>query len=131
MLRILAAVVVALVVSGCEHSTQPPLTPSPIGVYVLTAVDQKAPPTAIASGDSVLLGDAVLYSNGAYVIDWFEPSYYFGTRSLIAQRDTGSWSSAGAAIQFIDTGGGSFAGSFTSPTLSLRFRSSDWLFAKE
>lgn len=131
MLRILALVVMAFVEVGCEHSTQPPLMQSPIGIYVLTAVDQKAPPTAIANGDSVLLGDAILYSNGAYVIDWFEPSYYFGTRDLIAQRDTGSWSSAGSAIQFTDRSGGSFAGSFTSPTLSVRYRSSDWLFAKQ
>jgi hypothetical protein len=131
MLKIFASLVVAFVVSGCERSTQPPLMQSPIGIYVLTAIDQKAPPTAIASGDSVLLGDAILYSNGAYVIDWFEPSYYFGTRSEIAQRDTGSWSSAGSAIQFSDRSGGSFAGSFTSPALSVRYRSSDWLFAKQ
>jgi hypothetical protein len=131
MLRSLAPVVFALVISGCERSTQPPLTPSPIGEYLLTAVDQKAPPTAIANGDSVLLGSAELYANGAYVIDWFAPSYYFGTRSLIAQRDTGSWSLAGSAIQFADRNGGSFGGSFTSPTLTLRYRSSDWLFAKQ
>ena len=130
MLRILAAVAVVLVVSGCERSTQP-LMPSPIGAYVLTAVDAKAPPTAAASGDSVLLGDAVLYSNGAYVINWFVPSYYFGSRSVVAQRDTGSWSLTGGAIQFTERNGGSFAGSFTSPTLSLRYLSSDWLFAKQ
>lgn len=121
---------VLLAVSSCGRSTQP-LAPSPVGEYVLTTIDARALPTAGASGDSVIAGGAVLDASGSYVISWFEPSYYFGTRSLITQQDSGSWSGSGTAIEFSARNGASFAGTFAAPTLLVHYRSSNWAFAKQ
>ena len=126
----LMVAVLAIAVTSCRGSSTQPLAPSPVGEYVLTAIDRVPPPAALTSGDSVILGGATLYASGAYEIDWFAPSYYFGDRSLIANQATGSWSILGSSIQFAPSIGDAFTGAFTGPTLTVRYRSSDWAFAK-
>ena len=130
MLKLFVLALLVLAVSSCGRSTQP-LAPSPVGEYVLTTIDARALPTIGASGDSVIVGGALLDASGSYVISWFEPSYYFGTRSLIAQEDSGSWSASGSTIEFSAQNGASFAGTFTAPTLLVRYHSGNWAFAKQ
>lgn len=120
----------AIAVISCRGSATQPLAQSPVGEYVLTAIDKVVPPAALTSGDSVILGGAVLYASGTYEIDWFAPSYYFGDRSLIAIQVTGSWSIVGSSIHFSPSTGDAFTGAFIAPTLTLRYRASDWAFAK-
>lgn len=130
MFKLFVLALLVLSVSSCGRSTQP-LLPSPVGEYVLMTIDERALPTAGASGDSVIVGGAVLKASGSYVISWFEPSYYFGTRSLIASQDSGSWAANGSTIEFSARNGASFAGTFAAPTLQVRYRSSNWAFAKQ
>ena len=130
MVKLFVLALMVLAVSSCGGSTQP-LAPSPIGEYVLRTIDEKVLPTAGASGDSVIVGGAVLDASGSYVISWFEPSYSFGTRSLIANQDSGSWSASGSTLTFSARNGASFAGEFTAPTLLVRYRSGNWAFAKQ
>ena len=119
-----------LAVSSCGRATQP-LAPSAVGEYLLTTIDARALPTAGASGDSVIVGGAVLDASGSYVISWLEPSYYFGTRSVIAVQDSGSWGANGSTIEFSARNGASFGGTFTAPTLLVHYRSDNWAFAKQ
>jgi hypothetical protein len=132
MRTLLLAAFLAIASVSCGNSATRPLAQSPVGEYVLTAIDKAAPPAALASGDSVIVGGAVLYASGAYEINWFTPSYYFGARSLITVQATGSWSLAGSSIHFSpSTGeGDAFTGAFTAPTLTLRYRASEWAFAR-
>ena len=130
MRTLLLVAPLAIVVISCGRSATQPLAQSPVGEYVLTTVDKVSPPAALASGDSVIVGGAVLYANGVYEINWFAPSYYFGARSLVAIQATGSWSIVGSSIQFSPPTGDPFSGAFTSPTLTVRYRASDWAFAK-
>src|SRR5437868_1997192 len=131
MRTLLLVAPLAILVTSCGGSaTQPSLAQSPVGEYVLTAIDKTPPPAALGSGDSVIVGGAVLYASGVYEINWFTPSYYFGARSVIAVQATGSWSIVGSSIQFSPPNGDSFTGAFTSPTLTVRYRASEWAFAK-
>ena len=114
---------------GCKGSTAP-LLPSPVGGYVLTAVDSKPLPAQQAAGDSILTGGAVVYSNGAYAINWLAPSYYFGTRSEIAARDTGTWTGSAGQLSFTSTSGASWTASFTAPSLTVHLAHDTWTFVK-
>jgi hypothetical protein len=120
---------VLLSVIACRGATQP--LSAPAGVYVLTAVNQHALPAAQAAGDSILSGDVVLHDNGTYSIRWLAPSYYFGTRDVIAATDSGSWSVRGSQLQFASTSGQNVNGSFDATSLSIQFPSDTWRFAKQ
>lgn len=123
-------VICALVVGvGCKGSTAP-LLPSPVGSYVLTAVDSKPLPAQQAAGDSILTGGAVVYSNGSYAINWLAPSYYFGSRSEIAVRDTGTWTGSAEQLNFTSSSGTSWTASFAAPSLTVRLAHDTWTFVK-
>lgn len=122
----LAALVGAL---ACRGSTE--LTVSATGSYTLTAINLEPLPTVRATGDSVLVGGAVLYANGAYAINWLAPSHYFGSREVIAQTDSGRWTSAGSQLRFTSTRGDSSSGAFAAPTLSIRIGGDEWKFMRQ
>lgn len=124
-LLLLAAFVVA-----CGGSIEPaPITP--MGTYRLTIVDSSALPAVRTTGDSVLSGGAVLYENGAYMINWFSPSYYFGTRDVIVSTDSGRWGVNGSLLEFESTTGANWNGKFNPPSMSIHLRTSDWTFVKQ
>ncbi|HKN66258.1 MAG TPA: hypothetical protein VJW73_08285 [Gemmatimonadaceae bacterium] len=123
----LICALVALV--GCKGSTAP-LLPSPVGSYVLTTVDSKPLPAQQTAGDSILTGGAVIYANGAYAINWLAPSYYFGTRSEIAARDTGVWTGSAGQMSFASTSGASWTGDFAAPSLTVHLAHDTWTFVK-
>ena len=114
---------------GCKGSTAPLLS-SPVGNYVLTAVDSKPLPAQQAAGDSILTGGAVLYANGAYAINWLGPSYYFGTRSVIAAKDTGMWTGSAGQLSFTSNAGASWTANFTAPSLTVHLTQDTWTFVK-
>jgi hypothetical protein len=116
-------------VFGCKGSTAP-LRSSPVGSYVLTTVDSKPLPAEQTAGDSILTGGAVLYSNGAYAINWLAPSYYFGTRSEIAAKDTGTWTGSAGQLNFTSTSGGKWIADFTAPSLTVHLTQDTWTFVK-
>ena len=114
---------------GCKGSTAP-LLPSPVGSYVLTTVDNKPLPAQQIAGDSILTGGAVIHSNGSYAINWLAPSYYFGTRSEIAARDTGTWTGSAGQLSFTSTSGASWTANFTAPSLTVHLAQDTWTFVK-
>ena len=116
-------------VVGCKGSTAP-LLASPVGSYVLTTVDSKPLPAQQTAGDSILTGGAVIYSNGAYAINWLAPSYYFGTRSEIAAKDTGTWTGSAGQLSFTSTSGASSTADFTAPSLTVQLAHDTWTFVK-
>jgi hypothetical protein len=120
----------AAFVAACGGSIEPaPITPA--GTYRLTIVDSSALPAARTTGDSVLSGGAVLYENGAYLINWFSPSYYFGTRDIIVTTDSGQWGVNGSQLQFASITGANWNGKFNPPSMSIHLRTSDWTFVKQ
>lgn len=128
MSRILLISVLVGVVC-CKGSTAPLLS-SPVGNYVLTTIDSKPLPAQQAAGDSVLTGGAVIYTNGSYAIAWLAPSYYFGTRSEIAARDTGTWTGSAGQLSFTSSSGASWAASFTASSLTVHLTQDTWTFVK-
>lgn len=118
-----------LVAVGCKGSTAP-LLASPVGSYVLAAVDSKPLPAEQAAGDSILTGGAVIYSNGSYAINWLAPSYYFGSRSEIAVKDTGTWTGSTAQLNFTSSSGASWTANFTAPSLTIHLAKDTWTFVK-
>ena len=124
---LLIAVLVGVV--GCKGSTAP-LTASPVGTYVLTTIDSKPLPAQQTGGDSVLTGGAVVYANGSYAINWLAPSYYFGTRSEIAARDSGTWTGSAAQLSFTSNSGASWTANFTAPSLTVHLTQDTWTFVK-
>jgi hypothetical protein len=115
---------------ACSAGATRPLSNSPAGAYVLTAVNQHAVPAAQTAGDSILSGGIVLHTNGTYGIGWLAPSYYFGTRDAIASTDSGSWSLAGSQLHFASTRGQSLDGSYDATSLSIQFASDTWRFTR-
>jgi len=128
MSRLLLICVVVGVVS-CNGSTAP-LLASPVGNYVLTTVDSKPLPAQQTAGDSILMGGAVIHSNGSYAINWLAPSYYFGTRSEIAARDTGMWTGSAGQLSLTSTSGASWTANFTAPSLTVHLAQDTWTFVK-
>lgn len=128
MRRLLLICALAGVV-GCKGSTNP-LFPSPVGNYVLTAVDSKPVPAEQTAGDSILTGGAVLYPNGAYAISWLAPSYYFGTRLEIASRDTGTWTGTSGQLHFTSLTGASWSAKFTATSLTINLTQDTWTFVR-
>ena len=114
---------------GCKGSTAP-LLPSPVGNYVLTTVDSKPLPAQQTAGDSILTGGAVIYSNGSYAINWLAPSYYFGTRSEIAAKDTGMWAISAGQLRFTSTSGANWTADFIAPSLTVDLAQDTWTFVK-
>jgi hypothetical protein len=115
-------------VLACGGSTRPLSTPA--GTYVLSAVNQHRVPAAQTAGDSILSGGLVVHSNGAYAFGWFAPTYYFGTRDVIALTDSGSWSQLGAQLQFASMTGVSLGGTYDATSLSIQFASDTWQFTR-
>ena len=113
----------------CKGSSEPLLS-SPVGNYVLTTVDNKPLPAQQTAGDSVLTGGAVIYSNGSYAINWLAPSYYFGTRSEVAARDTGTWTGSVGQLSFTSNGGGTWTGNVTASSLTVHLSQDTWIFVK-
>jgi hypothetical protein len=121
---------IAVLVAACGGSIEPaPITPP--GTYRLTTVDSSTLPAKRTSGDSVLSGGAILYANGAYFINWFSPSYYFGTRDVIVTTDSGQWGVNGSQLQFASITGANWSGAFNPPSMSIHLRTSDWTFTKQ
>ena len=114
---------------GCKGSTAP-LRPSPVGNYVLMTVDSRPLPAQQTAGDSILTGGAVIYANGSYAINWLAPSYYFGTRSEIAVKDTGMWAFSAGQLSFTSTSGANWSGDFTARSLSVHLAQDTWTFVK-
>ena len=120
----------ALVVGvGCKGSTAP-LLASPVGSYVLTAVDSKPLPAQQTAGDSILTGGAVLYSNGSFAINWMTPSYYFGGREEIAAKDSGTWTGTSAQLSFTSNSGTRWTANFTAPSLTVHLAQDTWTFVR-
>jgi hypothetical protein len=117
-------------VVACGGSTAPAV-PTPAGTYRLTTVDSSSLPAERTNGDSVLSGGAVLYANGAYAINWFAPSYYFGTRDVIVTTDSGQWGVNGSQLQFASISGANWNGMFAPPSMLVHLRTSDWTFVKQ
>jgi hypothetical protein len=125
-LFLICAVVVGV---GCNRSTAP-LLPSPVGTYVLTAVDSKPLPAQQTAGDSILTGGAVIYSNGAYAINWLTPSYYFGGREEVAAKDTGTWTGSAPQMNFTSTSGASWTANFAAQSLTIHLAQDTWTFVQ-
>ena len=113
----------------CKGSTAP-LLPSAVGNYVLTTIDSKPLPAQQTAGDSVLTGGAIIYSNGSYAINWLAPSYYFGTRSEVAAKDTGTWTGSSGQLSFTSSSGASWTANFTTSSLTVHLTQDTWTFVK-
>ena len=113
----------------CKGSTAPLLS-SPVGNYILTTINSNPLPAQQTAGDSVLTGGAVVYSNGSYAINWLAPSYYFGTRSEVAARDTGMWTGSAGRLSFASSSGASWTANFTASSLTVHLTQDTWTFLK-
>jgi hypothetical protein len=125
----LVLICVLVSVVCCKGSTAP-LLPSPVGNYVLTTIDSKPLPAQQTAGDSVLTGGAVIHSNGSYAINWLAPSYYFGTRSEVAGKDTGTWTGSSGQLSFTSNSGASWTANFTASSLTVHLTQDTWTFVK-
>ena len=124
------ALCAAIFAAACGSVAEPG-PPTAAGAYLLTMIDLRSVPTAQAAGDSVLTGGAVLYDDGEYQINWLAPSFYFGTRQVIAGNDAGHWTATGSQLEFQSRFGSKWIGSFGSGSLSMHFGADDWTFTKQ
>ena len=126
-----SCVVVALACGMACNGSSGGLSGTAVGSYALSAIDLRPVPTMTSSGDSVLVGGAVIYASGSYAIDWLAPSHYFGSRDVIAQRDSGTWTLTGAQLHLASVYGDTTSAVFASPTLSIKQGVDEWKFTKQ